>query len=282
MNHFIAPDGTRLAYEVDGPSDGLPLLCLSGLSRNARDFDDFAAAVSAQDDGLPLRLIRMDYRGRGASDHADPASYTVPTEAGDTIALLEHLSIDRAAILGTSRGGLIAMTLAALHKDRLSGVILNDIGPELGAGGLAHIGSYLGTPPAAANYDETAALLAKNNASAFRGVPLEKWRLCAERWFEEAPGGGMALRYDPRLAEVAKPNPDVPLPDLWPLFDALSDLPLGLIRGANSNLLETPTVAQMCRRRPDMAYAEVPDRGHVPFLDEPEALTVIKKVLSLI
>ena len=276
MKIFSVADGTRIAYEDEGV--GLPVLCLSGLTRNARDFDDFAAASPGAD--LPaIRLIRMDYRGRGGSDHADPATYTVPVEAGDVLALLDHLEIGAAAILGTSRGGLIAMTLAATNKERLKGVILNDVGPVLGSQGLDHIRDYLGKPPDAATYEETAELLQRSNAAAFPGISLERWRACAERWFEQT-SSGMALRYDARLADAASPPPDTPLPDLWPLFDALDGLPLGLIRGANSTLLEAGTAQEMQERRPDMAFGEVPDRGHVPFLDEPEALGVIRKVLS--
>jgi len=274
LTRFTAPGGVQLAYEDTG--DGLPVLCLAGLTRNARDFDDFAAACDMQ-----LRLVRMDYRGRGGSDHADPSTYTIPTEAADAVALLDHLGIEKAAILGTSRGGLIAMVLAASQKHRLSAVVLNDIGPELGKAGLDAIQGYVGKPPEARTYDETAASLEKANAAAFAGVPIARWRTCAERWFEETPGG-MALRYDPRLADAIKPDPETPLPDLWPVFDALEGLPLGLVRGANSTLLEESTAAEMQRRRPDMAFANVPNRGHVPFLDEPEALAVIKQTLGAI
>jgi pimeloyl-ACP methyl ester carboxylesterase len=126
MPHYDSADGLRLAYRDEG--DGRPLICLAGLTRNATDFDYLAAHL----DGV--RLIRPDYRGRGASAWADPATYTVPVEAGDVLRLMDHLGLDKAAV--TSRGGLIAMTLAALAKDRLTGVCLNDIGPEIAAPGL--------------------------------------------------------------------------------------------------------------------------------------------------
>lgn len=272
MTHFTAPDGAQIAFVDQG--SGPPVLALCGLTRNMADFDDFAAL------GLPVRLIRMDYRGRGASDFTGAATYTIATEAEDAIALLDHLGVDQACILGTSRGGLIAMLLATTHKPRLAGVILNDIGPVLGATGFAHIATHVGIPPKAATYDEAARLLQSANAAENPGVPLARWRIAAQRRFVETPEG-LALRYDPELRTASIPPQGTEIPTAWPLFDALEGIPLGLIRGANSKLLEPKTAQEMRARRPDMAYAEVPDRGHVPFLDEPEAVAVIKEVLAL-
>ncbi|MEC9105114.1 MAG: alpha/beta hydrolase, partial [Pseudomonadota bacterium] len=148
MPHFDAPDGTRLYYEDAG--DGVPVLCLSGLTRNARDFDYVAPHL----DGV--RLIRMDYRGRGLSDHADPATYAVPVEAKDAVALLDHLGVDKAAVLGTSRGGLIALILGVIARDRLLGVAFNDVGPVVEPAGLADIMTYLGVVPQAASLEALA------------------------------------------------------------------------------------------------------------------------------
>ncbi len=277
---FTASDGTRLAYEDEG--EGTPLLCLSGLTRNARDFDDLAAALNR-----PVRLIRLTYRGRGDSGWCeDYRLYNLPVEARDAIELLDHLGLARTAILGTSRGGLIAMMLAAAQKPRLTGVILNDIGPDIAPQGLERIMGYLGIEPEARTYDQAAAAMAAANEAQFPGVPLARWRVCAERWFTERPGGGLGLRYDARLRDAMTPDPNAPAPEtgdgLWPLFAALQGLPVAAIRGANSDLLAPATLARMQAEHPGLVVAEVPDRGHVPFLDEPQALAAINAVLDRI
>ncbi len=269
---FTTSDGLQLAYEDEGA--GPVLLCLPGLTRNARDFDDLAAAVGG------VRLVRLTYRGRGESDRdADFMNYNVPQEARDAIELLDHLGIERAVYLGTSRGGIIAMLTAAMAKGRLAGVILNDIGPEIDAGGLDRIYDYIGRQPKARNFDEAAVVLRETMGAEFPDLSLADWRVQATRWLEEAPEGGLRLNYDPKLRDAMLAQAKGEQPDLWPLFDAMAGLPLGVLRGANSDLLSRETVAEMQRRRPDMVYAEVPDRGHVPFLDEPESLAVINEVV---
>ena len=269
MQYFNAPDGTRLAFRDEGA--GLPVLCLAGLTRNGHDFDYVAPHLA------DTRLIRLDYRGRGASDWADPASYTIATEAQDVLALLTHLGLDKVAILGTSRGGLIAMTLAATAKERLRGVCLNDIGPVIDWDGIEVIKSYIGKAPAVKSIEDLARARARMMPG-FDGVPFERWLDEARHNYTET-GSGLALGYDPDLARIFDGN-ERPEGDAWPLFEAMSDLPLALIRGANSNLLSEAAAAEMQRRRPDMHYANVADRGHVPFLDEPEAQAVIDAVLE--
>ncbi|MDA0188397.1 MAG: alpha/beta hydrolase [Proteobacteria bacterium] len=274
MAYVTSADGLRLAYDVTG--QGAALLCLPGLTRNMEDFEPICEAFAHR-----AQVIRMDFRGRGASDWGDPASYQVPVEAGDVVALLDHLGLDRVTILGTSRGGLVALVLAAIARDRIAGVIFNDIGPEIMPEGLSYIMDYLGKPPKFRTLAEAAAALPRHYAPAFRDVPAENWAALARRIYREE-GGQLVNRYDPRLREAVAPTfaPDAVAPDLWPLFDALAGAPIGLIRGAGSNILSAETAGEMRLRRPDMAYAELADRGHVPFLDEPPALAVIETVLE--
>lgn len=262
-------DGLSLAYDETGT--GHPLLCLAGLTRNMADFDPVVAEFADR-----ARVIRLDARGRGLSDHApDWRSYSLPREAQDVLELMDHLGLESASILGTSRGGLLAMTLAVGHADRLAGAFLVDIGPVIERAGLEPIMGYIGRPPVWRTYAEAAAALPEAMAPRFAGVPEATWRSHAERLWSEG-SDGLALRYDPRLRDaVLEGAHDDALPDLWPLFDALAGKPLGLIRGANSDLLSAETAAEMRRRRPDMVFAEVPDRGHVPFLDEPESVAAI-------
>ena len=274
MEFVTAPDGLKLAYDVTG--QGAPLLCLPGLTRNMEDFEPVLDAFAHR-----AQVIRMDFRGRGASDWGDPATYQVPVEAGDVVALLDHLGLEKVTILGTSRGGLVALVMAAMARDRIAGVIFNDIGPEVMAEGLAYIMDYLGHPPKARTLTEAAAAFPRHYAPAFRNVPAATWEAMARRLFRQEEGR-LVNRYDPALREAVAPAfaPGAVAPDLWPLFDALHGAPLGLIRGAGSNILSAETAAEMRRRRPDMAYAELGERGHVPFLDEPEALAVIDTVLE--
>ena len=176
---------------------------------------------------------------------------------------------------------IVALVLAAMARSRIAGVIFNDIGPEIMPEGLSYIMDYLGKPPRFRTLAEAAAALPRHHAPAFRDVSEANWAALARRIYREE-GGRLVNRYDPALRDAVAPAfaPGAVAPDLWPLFDALAGAPLGLIRGAGSNILSAETAAEMRRRRPDMEHAELADRGHVPFLDEPAALAVIATVLE--
>ncbi|WP_292285856.1 alpha/beta hydrolase [Marivita sp.] len=272
MPRFTTADGLSLHYTDEG--DGLPLLCLAGLTRDGRDFEFVAPHLEG------VRLIRLDYRGRGQSDWGDPSTYQIPVEGRDAIDLLDHLGLDSAAVLGTSRGGLIAMVLASTAKHRLRGVALNDIGPEIAPEGLEVIKDYLGRPPVLKTHAEVARARAQM-LTGFANVPDPRWLREAQILFNDT-GDGLELTYDPRLREAVLDSGAQPAPDLWPLFDAMSGLPLACLRGANSDLLSPETFAEMKRRRPDMIAVEVPDRGHIPFLDEPQSLRALRRWLDML
>lgn len=269
LTRFRAQDGAFLAYRDEG--QGLPLLCLPGLTRSMADFDYLVPHLP------PLRLIRMDYRGRGASDWTGAATYTVEREGKDALALLDHLGVARAAILGTSRGGLIGMVLGAVARDRVLGLCLNDVGPEIGRDGLTRIFDYVGRNPAGRTLEGYAERLSRTPG--FEGVPMSRWLEEARKLAVETPEG-LRIPYDPALRDAFLVAFEGPPVDLWPLFDALAGLPLALIRGANSDLLTVDTVARMRARRPDMAFAEVPGRAHIPFLDEPASVALILDFLK--
>lgn len=272
MPHFTTSDGISLHYLDEG--EGLPLLCLAGLTRDTHDFDYVAPHLEG------VRLIRLDYRGRGKSDWAGHETYQIPVEGRDALELLDHLGIEQAAVLGTSRGGLIAMVLAATAKDRLLGVALNDIGPEIADTGLKVIEGYLGKNPPFKTFEEAAEKRAKA-MTAFPDVPPERWLTEAKVLYREGEDG-LVIPYDPALREAVLGGGAQPAPDLWPLFDALKGLPLAAIRGANSDLLSVETFAEMKARRPDMIAVEVPDRGHIPFLDEAESLDALRRWLRML
>ncbi|MFO6464482.1 alpha/beta fold hydrolase [Jannaschia sp. KMU-145] len=276
MPEFRTSDNLRLWYDDTGEGDGPPILCLSGLTRNSTDFDYVLPYLVGEN-----RVIRLDYRGRGKSQRApDWKTYTIPTEARDVLELMAHLGLDRVAILGTSRGGLIAMSLALLAKDRLAGVCLVDIGPVLDPAGLEVIQDYIGKNPDAATYEAATAIRASLMAG-FEDVPEDRWREEVEKHYRETEDG-LVINYDPKLRDAVLEAGAQPMPDLWPLFDALEGVPLACIRGANSDLLSPETLAEMARRRPDMIVGEVAGRGHVPFLDEPEALEALNEWTMLL
>lgn len=260
-----------LAFRDEG--QGLPLLALAGLTRDSRDFDYLARHLPPG-----LRFIRLDCRGRGASDWTGPATYTVAQEAGDALALLDHLSLDRVAIIGSSRGGLLGMVIAATRKQRLMGLCLNDVGPVLQRDGLARICTYVGILPAVATLEEIADRM-PSAMPGFENVPEFRWVEETIRHFVQYDGS-VGLTYDPALREALQAALEQPLPPAWPLFDACAGLPLALIRGAASDVLDRVTAREMRQRRPDMIFAEVAGRGHVPFLDEPEAVACVRAWLE--
>lgn len=261
-------DGLKLHGRMIGPETGtaLPVLCLPGLTRTAEDFDDIARAL-ATDPKMPRRVLAIDYRGRGLSDYdPDPAKYAVPVEMGDVLALAATAGVNRAILLGTSRGGIISMALAAAKKDLLAGVILNDIGPALEIGGLMKIKGYITDPPPRKTWDEAARGLKDLFGPVFPSLNDQQWIEWAHRAFRDS-GDGLVRTYDSRLADgFAAITPQTPMPPIWDLFDKLAGVPLMLIHGALSDLLSPQSVRDMQARRPDLEVVEVPDEGHAPLL----------------
>ncbi|MEQ6201598.1 alpha/beta hydrolase [Sulfitobacter sp. HNIBRBA2951] len=266
MPHFTSSDGLQIYYTDEGT--GLPILCLAGLTRTTEDFEYVTPHLSQH------RLIKMDYRGRGQSDFdPDWKNYALPVECRDVTELLDHLGLEKVAILGASRGGLNAMGLAMGAKQRLLGVALNDVGPVIDPKGIEFIKDYIGRNPAAKTYEDAAAAMARAFPE-FRNMPEGRWLNEARKHYTQ-DAEGLHITYDPHLRDAVLAAGEQMMPDLWPFFDAMADLPLALVWGLNSNLLSVETVAEMQKRRPDMILARVPDRGHIPFLDEAESVAAL-------
>ncbi|WP_294612861.1 alpha/beta hydrolase [uncultured Roseovarius sp.] len=274
MATFTTSDGLEIYYTDTGK--GRPVLCLAGLTRNSDDFTFMAPLLGDN------RLICMDYRGRGKSGYdPDFTNYNILREGQDALELLDHLGLDQVTLIGTSRGGLIAMALAYGHPARLRAVVLNDIGPDVDAKGLERIMDYVGKEPNLPDLDSAALALAHVHGPDFPGVSIERWRQQAGFMFQEKPGGGLGLRYDAKLRDALTGQAGTgEAADLWLLFDALKDIPLAVIKGANSDLLSAATLARMQEHHPGLIAAVVPDRGHVPFLDEDPALAAIHSLLE--
>ena len=280
QHFFAAEDGVRTyyrRYEPASPSGAAPVVCLHGLTRNSRDFEDIAPRIAA----TGRRVIAVDVRGRGRSDRAPDASTYYPgVYVNDVLGLLDAEGVDRVVSVGTSMGGLMTMILAAERPGFLKGVVLNDIGPELAPEGMARIQSYVGGASSFSSWAEAAAAVRAINGVAFPNETDEAfWIAFAKRVCRETDTGEIVLDYDPAIAQPVQEGDAAP-PDLWPLFDAMADVPLLLVRGAITDLLSEDTVAEMKRRRPDMERVDVPDVGHAPLLTEPEAWSAIEAFLE--
>jgi pimeloyl-ACP methyl ester carboxylesterase len=277
-----APDGLRLHVRRYGQSKwpALPVVCLPGLARTAADFEAVAQALSS-DDKQPRAVFALDYRGRGQSDYdRDVSHYSFQTELADVLAVLTALDCVPSVILGTSRGGILAMLLAALRPSAIAGVVLNDIGPVIEPQGLMRIKGYVGKLPQPRDFEDGAEILRRLFGGQFPKLGYEDWLAAAHRTFKQADGA-LVPTYDVRLAEtLAGVDFERPLPALWKEFDALAALPLLVIRGANSDLLSPLTVTAMRARRSEMEAIEVPDQGHAPLLTEADIIARISAFAS--
>jgi pimeloyl-ACP methyl ester carboxylesterase len=277
-DHYVtARDGLRLHLREYGErtAPGLPIVCLPGLARTAADFDALAAAL-ADDLQQPCRVLALDYRGRGLSDHdPNPGNYSIPVELDDVLSVLTARAVGPAVFVGTSRGGLILMALAALRPGIIAGAVLNDIGPVIEPQGLMRIKGYVGKLPAPRDFADGAEILRRLFAAQFPNLGDADWLASARRTWRE-DDRRLVLTYDPRLAHaLAAIDPGHPLPPLWAQFDALAQMPLMVIRGANSDLLSAATVEAMRARRGEMTLIEIPDQGHAPLLAEADTIARI-------
>ena len=272
----VVADGLRLHYrDYPGPAGKAPLLCLHGLTRNSRDFTDFAERHSPE-----WRVLAADFRGRGLSDYDPlPARYTPVTYAADVLHFLNALEIDRAVFIGTSLGGLVTMAIAAIAPQRIAASILNDVGPELTAGGLERLRSFVGKDVRFATWDEAAEAIAANNRRLPQGYSHDDWLEMAHRVCREDKGE-IVFDYDMAIALPFETHGPVPKVDLWPLFKALGQRPLLVVRGEQSDLLSADALEKMHEAVPGMKSVTVPGVGHAPTLDEPEALEAIDALLG--
>lgn len=278
VSHVVrTQDGLSLHVRDYGSPGGerLPVVCLHGLARTSADFHRLATALATAR-GQARRVIAMDYRGRGRSDYdPNPANYNVGVELNDVLTVQAALGIGRSVFIGTSRGGILTMLLAATNPAIVAGAVLNDIGPVIEPQGLMRIKGYVGKLAQPASFAEGGEMLRRLFGAQFTALSTEDWTAFAERSFVERDGK-LVAGYDPALAEtLATYNPDQPLPPLWPQFDALAGVPVMVVRGANSDLLSPDTVAAMRQRHPGLQVIEVADQGHAPLLMEDDVIARI-------
>jgi pimeloyl-ACP methyl ester carboxylesterase len=273
--YFRVRDGLRLHYrDYPGATGKPPLLCLPGLTRNSRDFAEFAERQSPD-----FRVIALDFRGRAASDYDPlPARYSPLTYAGDVIELLDQLRVPDAIFVGTSLGGLVTMVIAATAPQRIAAAIINDVGPDVDPAGIDRILTYVGNDVRFKSWEDAADTIAASHGGNFERFTRSDWVAMARRNCREE-NGEIRFDYDMAIAEPFRTAGPVPQVDLWPLFAALGRKPLLVIRGENSDLLTAQTAEKMQRVAPAMNLAVVPGVGHAPELSEPEAMEAIDEFL---
>jgi pimeloyl-ACP methyl ester carboxylesterase len=275
-------DGLKLHVGAYGPRPAttMPVVCLPGLARTGADFDALATALAGEAE-RPRYVVAMDYRGRGRSDYdRNPLNYTFANELADVLAVLTALDIGPAVIVGTSRGGILAMLLASARPTAIAGVVLNDIGPVIEVQGLARIKGYVGNLPEPKSFADGAEILRRFFGSQFPKLSDDDWIAFSKRTFREQ-GGRLLPTYDVRIAKTLEGlDLERPLQSLWMEFDALAQVPVMVVRGANSDVLSTATIAAMRARRAQLDAIEVPDQGHAPMLAERETIDQISAFIA--
>ena len=274
---FDSQEGLRLFSRVyPGPGAAAPVvLCLHGLMRNSRDFEDLAPHLAAR-----YRVVVPDVRGRGCSAR-DPNfnNYQIPVYVSDLLQLFAGLGVGRASIIGTSMGGLMAMVLAVMQPQQVAGIVLNDVGAELDPQGLERIRGYAGNSVPVHSWEQAVAQVRSIYGPVWPGLSDERWERIARLSYRANAQGLPEADADPLIAEVLR-DTSAAAPNLWPLWGVLAKVPILAIRGAQSDILSPATLARMQREKPDLRVLEVANRGHAPLLDEPECLAAIDEFLS--
>ena len=276
--HYRSTDGLKLFYRDFGAErDGTPVICLPGLTRNSRDFEDLAVHVVET-----RRVLCPDFRGRGFSQH-DPnwRNYHPLTYVDDVWALLDELEIRRVIVIGTSLGGLCAMVMAATRAERVAGVVMNDIGPEINPAGIERIQSYTGTQPDVRSWDEAIAQAQQTYGQWLPGLSDEFWSRFVRRSYREDNNGIPRLDVDEHVGTaVRRLGPQKG--DPWKMFEAFGEIPVTVLHGVMSDILTDDVTRKMKTRLPQLNVVRVENRGHVPLLDEPACIAAIDEMLETV
>lgn len=251
-----------------------PVVCIPGLTRNCRDFEALALHLSTTRD-----VVTPDLRGRGRSDHdPDWRNYRLDVYVSDIVAWLDSLKLSRVVIIGTSLGGLVGMFLGASHRTRLAGLLMNDIGPQFSPVGMMRIASSVGTAAVVSRWAEAEADTRSGYAHVMPDFTPEQWRSFTRQIYHEEAPGRIVRDMDPLLGQALR-DTSMPVPDFWGAFAALDGMPLLVLRGELSDLLDETTLERMRATLPNLHSVTIPRRGHTPTLDEPESRRAIDEFL---
>ena len=275
---WTSRDGLRLHFrDYPGDAEKPVILCLPGLTRNARDFEDVAARLAGA-----WRVICPEMRGRGDSDYArDPMTYQPLQYLDDVEALLEQEGITRFVALGTSLGGLLTILLSAKDSSRIAAAMINDIGPQVEEAGLNRIRSNVGQGRSFETWMHAARALQEVQGHIYPHFDVADWLRFAKRVMAVGSGGRIAFDYDMKIAEpLNHAEGATPPVDLWPLFQSLASRPLLILRGEKSDILSAETAQRMARAAPGAELVTIAGIGHAPTLDEPEAVAAIDRLLQ--
>lgn len=275
--YWSSRDGLKLHYrDYPGGEGRPPLICLPGLTRNARDFEELAVRLAG-----PWRVLCLEMRGRGDSEYAkDAQSYNPLQYVEDVMALLEEAGIDRFISVGTSLGGLMTLLIAMSAPDRLAGAIINDAGPVLEAAGLDRIKAYVGQGRSFPTWVHAARAIEESQGIAFPGYSLQDWIDMAKRLMVLSSNGRIVFDYDMKIAEPFEHDDGTQAASMWPLWHALSGRPVLLLRGENSDILPVAVAQRMIAELPGAELVVIPATGHAPTLDEPQAVDAIERLLA--
>lgn len=275
-HYYKSTDGLNLFFRDFGSqNDGTPVICLPGLTRNSRDFEDLANYLSNR-----RRVLTVDFRGRGFSDH-DPVwqNYHPRTYVADVWTLLDSLSIPKIIVVGTSLGGLCAMVMSAQQSERVTGVVMNDVGPEINPAGLQRIQEYTGRMKPVATWEEAALQAREIYGHCLQDLTNADWDKMVRRGYRENAEGVPQPDMDANIGRAVR-EIGAQKGDPWALFDTLRDTPVTLLWGVLSDILTNDIIDEMKARKPDLKVVPIPNRGHVPLLDEPECLAAIDDLLQ--
>ena len=276
--YWTSRDGLKLHYrDYAGPADRPPLVCLHGLTRNTRDFENLAERLAGE-----WRVIGVDFRGRGGSEHdSESARYMPPVYAADVLQLLDDLGVAEAVFIGTSLGGIVTMIVAGFAPQRIAGALLNDVGPQLDKAGLDRIRGYVGTPLLFESWDDAADRLSAKYGDVHPAYGRAEWIRYAKRVAHETPRG-IEFDYDMAIAQPFNRMDDqaASASSAWPLFRGLAGKPVVILRGESSDLLSPEVARKMVEAVPDAELVTVRNVGHAPDFDEPESVAAVDRLLE--
>jgi len=276
--YWESDDGLKLhAYDYPSESGKTPVICVPGLTRNARDFRHLGTEFHGQ-----RRIIMLDLRGRGMSEYAkDSSTYNSKQYIADIIMLMDELAIPKAIFFGTSLGGVVTMIMAKMHPGRVAGALLNDIGPELDRKGLDRIADHVGQGRSFDTWAHAGRDMAETGGDTFPDFTLKDWIEFAKKVYQMNSSGRIKLDYDMKIAEPFD-SKGGGSGAMWNALEYMKNIPTLILRGELSDLFSERVAAKMLEILDEGELVTIPRVGHAPTLEEPASLDAIHQLLHRI